>query len=154
MHHPGCVALSGMYSSCDDHHLTLRDDLPQWPAILFWCIFLQQYRVHMDIGNSNNYLGIKFSKLLNRLWDKLILEMCVFHNRHKQFSGWPNRYIGTGGLALWYTQYDIVRTTLCKPQRCYLQQTRLYDWNIFAPNWQSVGLKHCIIWIMQTCEYK
>ena len=24
----------------------------------FFCIFLQQYRIHMDIGNSNNYLGI------------------------------------------------------------------------------------------------
>ena len=23
-----------------------------------WCIFLQQYRIHMDIGNSKNYLGI------------------------------------------------------------------------------------------------
>ena len=25
---------------------------------LRWCIFLQQYRIHMDIGNSKNYLGI------------------------------------------------------------------------------------------------
>ena len=24
-----------------------------------WCIFLQQYRILMDIGNSKNYLGIK-----------------------------------------------------------------------------------------------
>ena len=23
------------------------------------CVFLQQYRTHMDIGNSNNYLGIQ-----------------------------------------------------------------------------------------------
>ena len=23
-----------------------------------WCIFLQQYRIHMDIGNSKNYLAI------------------------------------------------------------------------------------------------
>ena len=25
---------------------------------IWWCIFLQQCRVHMDIGNSKNYLGI------------------------------------------------------------------------------------------------
>ena len=24
----------------------------------WWCILLQQYRIHMDIGNSKNYLGI------------------------------------------------------------------------------------------------
>ena len=24
----------------------------------WWCTFLQQYRIHMDIGNSKNYLGI------------------------------------------------------------------------------------------------
>ena len=25
---------------------------------IIWCTFLQQYRIHMDIGNSKNYLGI------------------------------------------------------------------------------------------------
>ena len=32
----------------------LKTFLFQW----WWCIFLQQYRIHMDIGNSKNYLGI------------------------------------------------------------------------------------------------
>ena len=28
------------------------------------CIFLQQYRIHMDIGNSKNYLGSVYYKQL------------------------------------------------------------------------------------------
>ena len=28
-----------------------------------WCIFLQQYRIQMDIGNSKNYLGIIYMVL-------------------------------------------------------------------------------------------
>ena len=27
-------------------------------SVWWWCIFLQQYRIHMYIGNSKNYLGI------------------------------------------------------------------------------------------------
>ena len=30
------------------------------------CIFLHQYRIHMDIGNSKNYLGIRVITLRTR----------------------------------------------------------------------------------------
>ena len=38
-------------------------ECPTYPAastaaVWWWCIFLQQYRIHMDIGNSKNYLGV------------------------------------------------------------------------------------------------
>ena len=38
----------------------------------WWCIFLQQYRIHMDIRNSKNYLGI--SVIITFTWNIMKLK--------------------------------------------------------------------------------
>ena len=42
-------------------------------SLLEWCIFVQQCRIHMDIGNSKNSMGIKYESNTTQWWKTLSL---------------------------------------------------------------------------------
>ena len=63
-----------------------------------WCIFLQQYRILMDIGNSKNYLGIHIH------WEYIYAYMYIYAYIH-----WPALMI-----------YHLCRALLLSILPCYV----------------------------------
>ena len=53
-----CVHTYSVYSSTDIPAWDRRGAERSCFLLYCACIFLQQYRIHMDIGHSKNYLGI------------------------------------------------------------------------------------------------